>query len=132
MDWNKRGTRAGMGEVAMLCLITVKKLPFRMQDIETEEESHGGRADTMIKRLLVMDGSCPGPECDPASAWTSSSLPVTPAPGEILQEWMLLASMSLYGHIHMPFPHTQLKFKQTLITTHCTLTIMPTPFYPCQ
>lgn len=116
----------------MLCLITVKKLPFRMQDIETEEESHGGRADTMIKRLPVMDSSCPGPECDPVPAWTSSPLPVTPAPGESLQEPMPLASMSLYGHIHMPSPHTQLKFKQTLTITHCTSTIMPTPFYSHQ
>lgn len=32
----------------MQCLITVKKLPFRMQDIETEEEeSHGAGESTL-------------------------------------------------------------------------------------
>lgn len=49
----------------MQCLITVKKLPFRRQCIKTEEEESHGAGDTMNKRLLVMDGSSLGPECEP-------------------------------------------------------------------
>lgn len=76
----------------------------------------------MNKRLLVMDGPCPGPECEPAPTWSRSPPSVTPAPGESLQEQMPVASVSPYTRIHTPSPHhTQLTFKQILNITHCAL-----------